>query len=294
MYLAKESGRNTYEFYSDKIRETQRNNDENTQKLSSILKTYNPKNSLYIEYQPLLDCSGSYSSSSLKECEALLRWKDENGRNISPEEFITLAEKNNLINHVNKFVIDEVCKQQKIWQTHTCLEDIRININLSGSKEIFKELLDGLKRNIEEYDLDPKLFGIEITERTLFDVCETTIAELEKIRDMGMKISIDDFGTGYSSFSYLNKLPITTLKIDKTFIDDLTENEYNQKIVDSIIALGHSLDLKIVAEGVETIEQFKYLKKRKCNSIQGYLFKRPLHSSDIHSYLYREIGAVAS
>lgn len=283
MYFAKESGRGTFKFYSDEIRAVQRSNDESTQKLRSILTRNNPNNNLYLEYQPLLSCDNN--PDEIKECEALLRWKDDDGNNISPEKFIALSEKTNLINDINKFVIDEVCKQQKNWQKDSQVEDIRVNINLSGGKKIFKELLDRLKDNIKKYDLNPRLFGIEITERTLVDVSDSTIAELEAIRNMGMKISIDDFGTGYSSFGYLNKLPITTLKIDKEFIDDLPENKYNQKIVDSIIGLGHSLGLEIVAEGVETQEQLSYLKDKSCNSIQGYLFNKPLSISAIYSYL---------
>ena len=290
MYFAKESGRGTFRFYSDEIRDVQRSNDESNQKLRSILSKNNPNNNLYLEYQPLLSCDNS--DGQIKECEALLRWKDDDGKNISPEKFIALSEKSNLINDINKFVIDEVCKQQKAWQEDSDIEDIRVNINLSGSKEKFKELLLGLKFNIKKYHLNPNLFGIEITERTLFDVSESTIAELVSIRKMGMKISIDDFGTGYSSFGYLNKLPITTLKIDKIFIDDLPYNKYNQKIVDSIIGLGHSLGLEVVAEGVETQQQLTYLKDKACNSIQGYLFKKPLPTSDIYSYLVNDSVAV--
>ena len=285
MYLAKSSGRKTFVFYSKQIRETELINDKNTQKLRSILSSENINENLYLVYQPLLSCSKSLDKT--KECEALLRWKDDNGNNISPDSFIPLAEKSNLIYKVNTFVINEVCKQQKIWQEQDSIEDIRVNINLSGSKEAFKELLNTLKTNIEKLALNPRLFGIEITERTLFDVSEETITELELVRKMGMKISIDDFGTGYSSFGYLNKLPITTLKIDKSFIDNLTNNFYNQKIVDSIITLGHSLGLEIVAEGVETVQQLKYLKSHSCNSIQGYLFKKPLAVSGIDTYLHQ-------
>ena len=283
MYESKQTGRNTFSFYSEELRLAQLSMDENTKSLREILANKNMKGNLYLSYQPLL--SGQNASQDFKECEALLRWRDDEGNNIPPSEFIVQAEKSSLINDINKFVIDEVCMQQQIWKEEGSLEEIRVNINLSGSKEIFKELLNRLKNNIRNYDLNPRLFGVEITERTLFEICDTTIFELASIREMGMKISIDDFGTGYSSFGYLNKLPITTLKIDKTFIDDLPNNAYTQKIVDSMIALGHSLGLEIVAEGVETREQLMYLRSKSCDYIQGYLFKKPLSGFEIRNYL---------
>jgi EAL domain-containing protein (putative c-di-GMP-specific phosphodiesterase class I) len=238
---------------------------------------------LYLVYQPLFN--GNNKSTDLKECEALLRWRDDDGTHISPAVFIEQAEKSTLINDINKFVIDEVCMQQQTWKEHGDLDDIRVNINLSGDKYVFKELLVQLKDNILDYDLEPQLFGIEITEKTLSEICDSTIAELESVRKMGMKISIDDFGTGYSSLGQLNNLPITTLKIDKSFIDDLPNNTSTQKVVDAMITLGHSLDLEIVAEGVETKEQLTYLRGKSCDYIQGYLFKKPQSGFEIHKYL---------
>ncbi len=142
-------------------------------------------------------------------------------------------------------------------------------------------MLDRFIQNVEFYELDPKLFGIELTERTIHEVSKETIKDLEKMRKKGVKISIDDFGTGYSSLSHLKKLPITTLKIDKEFITGLPEDKADHALVKAIITLGHSLNLDVVAEGVETFEQFEFLKKYSCDIAQGYYYHRPLPGNKI-------------
>jgi len=154
-------------------------------------------------------------------------------------------------------------------------------VNLSGNKLIFKKLLKQFKRNLRSMNLSPTLFGIELTERTLNDISKETIFELEEMRDLGMKIAIDDFGTDYSSLISLKDLPITTLKIDKGFIEGLPDNKDDHALVKTIITLGHSLNLDIVAEGVETFEQLQFLKEHECNIAQGYYFHRPLESTQI-------------
>ncbi|KAG1694884.1 putative signaling protein [Nymphon striatum] len=210
------------------------------------------KKNYALQYQPLLNIKDGTTT----ECEALLRWTNQDGMKIPADDFIPLAEKTNLIEKLNIFVIDEACKQQSIWQ-RSGPKNIRININLSGNKIIFTKLLNRFIHNVRYYDLDPKLFGIELTERTIHEVPKDTIKDLENIRKAGVKISIDDFGTGYSSLSYLKNLPITTLKIDKEFIVGLPEDKADHALVKAIITLGHSLNLDVVAEGVETYEQVR-------------------------------------
>ena len=227
-------------------------------------------------YQPLTNIS----DGRITECEALIRWKGIDGEVISPDVFIPLAEKTNLIEKINLLVVDEACKQQKEWQD-LGVNNVRININLCGNKLIFNNLLARFKHNLERLNLPPDLFGIELTERTLNEISDKTMRQLAEIRKKGVKISIDDFGTGYSSLSYLKKLPITTLKIDKEFIKGLPEDKDDQAFVRAIITLGHSLDLDIVAEGVETLEQFEFLKEHACNTVQGFYFHRPLDSDQI-------------
>ena len=276
MYSAKQSGRNCYQLYSVETNRQIEKNHTISHTLHTILKDDNNNKELFLMYQPLMNIS----EGDIKECEALIRWKNAEGKMIMPDEFIPLAEKSNLIEKINIFVVNEACKQQREWQ-QSDIKDIRININLSGNKLIFKKLLKQFKRNLRSMNLSPTLFGIELTERTLNEISQETIYELEEMRELGMKISIDDFGTDYSSLISLKNLPITTLKIDKGFIAGLPENKDDYALVKTIIALGHSLNLDIVAEGVETFEQLQFLKEHSCNIAQGYYFHRPLESTQI-------------
>lgn len=276
MYSAKESGRNCYQFFSIKTKNIIEKGHAITYALHKILKSKNANNELYMKFQPLLNIA----DNNIKECEALLRWKTKDGLIVSTAEFIAHAEKSNLIEKINNFVIDESCQQQKHWH-ELGVFDIKININLSGNKKIFAESLMRLDKKIIELGLSPSQFGIELTERTIMEVSEKTIQKLKKLRNAGMKIAIDDFGTGYSSLSYLKKLPITTIKIDKSFISDLPNDKDDRELVKTIITLGHSLNLDIVAEGVETIEQLDFLRLHNCDIAQGYYFHYPLKQDEM-------------
>jgi len=276
MYAAKQSGRNCHLFFS--IENSIKLEREHTisHALQKVMKDNNKNNELYLVYQPLVNIN----DKNFNECEALIRWKDKDGNNINTGEFIEIAEKSNLIEKVNLFVIEEACKQQYQWQQEG-ITNIRININLSGNKRIFDKLLRGLLDNLGRYNLRPDQFGIELTERTMHEVSEETTEDLSHFRDLGMKIAIDDFGTGYSSLSYLKDLPITSLKIDRGFITNLPNDKVDVAIVKAIITLAHSLEFDVIAEGVETQEQFEFLQKYKCNIAQGYLLHRPLKATDI-------------
>ena len=276
MYSAKKSGRNCYQYYSTETNSKIERDHTISHTLHTILKDNNKNKELFLMYQPLMNIS----EGGIKECEALIRWKNTEGKMIMPDEFIPLAEKSNLIEKINLFVVNEACKQQSEWQ-QSGINDVRINVNLSGNKLIFKKLLKQFKRNLRSMNLSPTLFGIELTERTLNDISKETIFELEEMRDLGMKIAIDDFGTDYSSLISLKDLPITTLKIDKGFIEGLPDNKDDHALVKTIITLGHSLNLDIVAEGVETFEQLQFLKEHECNIAQGFYFHRPLESTQI-------------
>ena len=276
MYSAKQMGRNCIQFFSKEISEKMEKDHFIYHSLHKVLKNENVDNELFLKYQLL----HNIKNGDVSECEALLRWKNMDGDFILADDFIPLAEKTNLIEKVNLFVINEACKQQHEWQ-QSGINNIRININLSGNKIIFNNLLNQFRSNLVTMNLDPALFGIELTERTIHEISQDTIYQLDEIRKQGMKISIDDFGTGYSSLSYLKKLPITTLKIDKEFITGLPNNKDDVALVKAIITLGHSLNLDVVAEGVETIEQFEFLKEHACNIAQGYYFYRPLNCKQI-------------
>ena len=276
MYAAKQSGRNCHQFFS--IENSKKLEREHTlsHALQTVLKNNNKENQLFLVYQPLVNIN----DNNFNECEALIRWKDKDGNNINTAEFIEIAERSNLIEKINLFVIEEACKQQYQWQQEG-ITNIRININLSGNKRIFDKLLRSLLDNLGRYDLRPDQFGIELTERTMHEVSEDTTEDLSHFRDLGMKIAIDDFGTGYSSLSYLKDLPITTIKIDQVFISGLPNEKVDVALVKAIITLAHSLEFDVIAEGVETEEQFEFLKQCKCNIAQGYLLHKPLSSKDI-------------
>lgn len=273
MYQAKKDGRGCYRIFSQKLNNEMLMKNDISQRLQTSLSN---KRNIFLVYQPLLDTQ----SCDVMECEALLRWNDSKLGNISPTTFIPITEKTNLIKAVNYFVIDQVCKQQTEWRENNNKE-IRINLNLAGNQEIFIASLKRLVGRIRNLNLSPSLFGIEITERSLFEINDKTINQLRIINKMGIKISIDDFGTGYSSLLYLSKLPITTLKIDKEFISNICNKEKDNAIILSIIKLGQSLDLDIVAEGVETLNQYEYLKRNSCHIIQGYLFSKPVPPEEL-------------
>jgi diguanylate cyclase (GGDEF)-like protein len=276
MYAAKEAGKNCYSIFSKENHEKFEKEKATCHALHTILNKGNKNKELYLMYQPLLNIN----DSKFSECEALIRWTNDDGITTMPDDFIPLAEKSNLIEKISLFVIDEACKQQSEWQRNG-VKDVRIHINLSGNKIIFEKLLSHFKDNIESRSLYPSLFGIELTERTLNFISDETIRQLDQLRRLGMKIAIDDFGTDYSSLSQLKKLPITTLKIDKDFIAGLGDDRDDQALVKTIIQMGHSLQLEIVAEGVETYEQLAFLKENCCNTAQGYFFHHPLKSKHI-------------
>lgn len=276
MYSAKQNGRNCYQLYS--LDDSNKIDREHalSHALQTILKNKNSDNQLSLVYQPLVNINDKH----FNECEALIRWKDTDGNLINTVDFIETAEKSNLIEKVNTFVIEEVCKQQARWQKEG-IDDIRIHINLSGNKRIFSNLFGSLAQNVAKHNLSPKLFGIELTERTMYEISEETYDKLDHFRNIGMKISIDDFGTGYSSLSYLKKLPITSVKIDREFITGLPNNKVDIALVKAIITLAHSLDFDVVAEGVETQEQFDFLDSCECNIAQGYLLHKPMSPEKI-------------
>lgn len=277
MYGSKTSGRNCYQFYSKDKNKKLDQEHTLSHTLKTILMNNNKDDELSLVYQPLVNID----DNSFNECEALIRWKNNEGKIINTSDYIAISEKSNLIEKVNIFVIEEACKQQRQWQD-LGIDNIRININLSGNRRIFKELFKSLYSNIDRYNLKPEQFGIELTERTIYDVSEETIADLKQLRDLGMKIAVDDFGTGYSSLSYLKDLPITSVKIDSSFIRDLPKQKTDVALVNAIISLAHSLDYDVIAEGVENEQQLEFLKQNKCDIAQGYLLHHPLTPTDMN------------
>ena len=188
--------------------------------------------------------------------------------------FITAIETSDLINPVTEWVFKTACLQNKSWQT-AGLPTITMSINLS-IRNLNQLFLSAVEKILKDTDLKPDSFEIELTEGVLMENVENNILILNSLKEMGLKISIDDFGTGYSSLSYLKRFPIDTIKIDKSFVQDIATDKGDEAIVTAIIAMAHSMNFKVIAEGVETEEQFKFLYEHHCDEIQGFYFSRPL------------------
>jgi len=267
MYRAKGAGRNAYRFYTAEM--NARSLDR--LKLEGLLRRAIERCEFLLHYQPKVLCG------DLRLCgaEALLRWKHPDRGLVSPADFIPLLEETGLIVPVGEWVIGEVCRQIRAWRD-AGLAPVRVAINLSGRQFVQGDLADLVRRATLAAGIDPGLLEFELTEGTLMSHAGETIANLEQLKQAGSALSVDDFGTGYSSLAYLKRFPLDALKIDRSFISDATSNSDDAAIVKAIIRMAHELDLKVVAEGVETQAQLEFLRKRGCDEIQGYLFSKPL------------------
>ena len=231
-----------------------------------------------IYYQPKFD-----SFNLIYGFEALIRWNHPQRGLVSPLEFIPVAERSDQIKEIGKYVIDTVCRQTKKWVDagHNLIG----SINLSVKQLEEGSIVTDLKNSLEYYQLDPKYLELEITESVMIKNEKKNMDTLNKIKDIGLLLSIDDFGTGYSSFNYLNNMPIDTLKIDKSFITDIDKEAEKYKITSSIIKMANDLNVSVVAEGVETKDEFLTLESVKCDKYQGYYFSEPLTLSQFEEIL---------
>ncbi|PSF11495.1 putative bifunctional diguanylate cyclase/phosphodiesterase [Marinobacter shengliensis] len=276
MYQAKESGKNSICFYTSDI------NDRllRYQKTTALLRNALVAGSLQLYFQPQIDLK----NGRMRSCEALLRCFDENSRPVPPDIFIPVAEKSGLINRIGDWVIDAACKQLTAWK-NTALGDLRIDINLSGKQLTNQHLASDILQKLYHHDLRPSQLGVELTENEVIEGDEVQIGQLERLKNAGVHISIDDFGTGYSSLLYLRKLPVCSLKIDRSFLHHAMENSSDMAIMQAIITVGHSLGLSVVVEGVETTEQDNLVKTLSCDLAQGYLYARPMPADSMAAYL---------
>lgn len=226
---------------------------------------------LEIYYQPQIDSR----NNQIMGAEALLRWNHPIKGMISPLDFIPIAEESGLIVPIGRWVLLNACKQLKIWheQGHT---DMTVSVNLSGRQFEEDDLLTMIESILSETGLAPDFLHIELTENQIFKNTHFTIDKMKELKMLGVKIALDDFGTGYSSLGYLKNFPIDTLKVDRSFMADITKDKDNAAITSTIIALAQNLGLDIIAEGVETEEQLVFLTAKDCFTIQGYYFSKPL------------------
>lgn len=271
MYRAKEQGRNHYQFYTLDMnaKALERLNLEND------LRHALERDEFLLHYQPLLDLS----SHQIVGFEALLRWDHTDHGFISPVDFIPIAEETGLIMPIGEWVLDAACRQAKLWQDQG-FGNANIAVNLSNRQFAQENMLETVTKALDGAGLGPEHLELEITESCVMENPDEAIVVLRQLNDMGIRISIDDFGTGYSSLSYLKRFPLDTLKIDRSFVNDITDDQDGAAIVEAILAMAHSLRLKVVAEGVETREQMAFLEAHNCDIIQGYLLSKPLSPAD--------------
>ena len=219
----------------------------------------------------------------IEGAEALLRWPQSDQRVMGPVEFIPIAEDTGLIIPLGEWVLLEACSQAQAWQARH--PGLRIAVNLSARQFRQKDLSGMIERVLGETGLAPGLLELELTESMLMHHAEETVLILRRLDEMGVRLAIDDFGTGYSSLSYLKRFPIHTLKIDRSFVCDISTDPGDAAIVTAIVAMARSLDLNVIAEGVETEEQAAFLRALACHQAQGYHFGRPMPAADFAARL---------
>jgi predicted signal transduction protein with EAL and GGDEF domain len=267
MYRAKEQGRNTFQFYSAQF------NVHSVERLTreSQLRGVLERDELLLNYQPVIDAR----SGRITGMEALVRWQNPQGGLLQPGQFISIAEDTGLIVPIGAWVLRTACAQQRAW-LELGLPPVSVAVNLSPRQFAHRYLVEDIQRVLQETQCDTRYLELEITEGTVMHNALHAIELLTKLKQMGIRISIDDFGTGYSSLSYLKRFPIDTLKIDRSFVTDVPHDSGNTAITRAILAMAHSLGLKVVGEGVETSEQHEFLRENGCDEMQGYFFSPPV------------------
>ncbi|MBA5709082.1 bifunctional diguanylate cyclase/phosphodiesterase [Pseudomonas fulva] len=272
MYHAKRVGKNGYSFFDASMNSNARQQLQLVQDLRLAVAA----GQFRLHYQPKFDA---------KQCqpigaEALLRWEHPQHGLLAPDRFISLAEKTGLIISIGDWVLDEACRQMRLWLDEG-IEGWRIAVNLSAIQFCHAGLLDSVARALERHALPANCLTLEITETTAMSDVEVSLTVLQQLSDMGVDLSIDDFGTGYSSLMYLKRLPANELKIDRGFVRELEDEGEDAAIVSAIVALGRALGLRIVAEGVETSSQQAFLTRLGCDALQGYLLGRPVPAEQL-------------
>ncbi|HET8707251.1 MAG TPA: EAL domain-containing protein, partial [Pseudomonadales bacterium] len=265
MHHAKAQGRNNYQFYSASI------NAMALERLSieNDLRHAIERDELRLHFQPKVNLH----DGEVTEAEALIRWQHPTRGMIPPYQFIGIAEETGMIIPMGHWIIQETCRKILDWRARG-LGSIRVAVNLSAAQFKERGLVDFLRETLQQFKLDGSALELEITEGLLMEDTERTISALNAFRDLGVQVALDDFGTGYSSLSYLTRFPINTLKIDRSFVKEVSNNPQSAAIVTAIISLCKSLNLEVVAEGVETRAELSFLRTQSCDVIQGFLFSK--------------------
>ena len=271
MYAAKENGRNTHMYFTEEMNQ----HALERRKLEVSLRSALKENEFFLVFQPQIDLG----SDKIVGAEVLLRWQHPELGVIPPDKFIPLAEETGLIGPIGEWVLDAACRQLRAWQDAGYPLQ-RVGVNVSGFQFQQPDLIEMIDRILEETGLDPCSLELELTESIVMENADANIQKLSQLRERGISLAIDDFGTGYSSLSYLKFFTVDRIKIDRSFVRHLTEINDDAAIVETILAMAKTLNLKVVAEGVENQEQLDFFKARDCHEIQGYFLGRPMVPDD--------------
>ncbi len=276
MYFAKNEGKNKFKFFSPEIDSSAKNKSF----VRAYLRSAMDNGELSLVYQPIVDMQ----TQEVKGAEALLRWNSLEVGDVAPSDFIPIAEETGLIEPIGMWVFRQACMQIKLWRD-AGFSPIPLSINMSAEqlkKENFTTMVAFI---LKEFDIAPHLIELELTETSIMSDVESSIKSMLELNRLGISLAIDDFGTGYSSISYLRKLKLNRLKIDKSFVENIPDNSEDIHITNSIISLANSLHLELTVEGIETDQQFAHFRDTSCGSAQGYLFSRPVKAVEFEEFL---------
>ncbi|RLA08636.1 MAG: hypothetical protein DRQ59_13770 [Gammaproteobacteria bacterium] len=284
MYQAKQQGKNTFRFFTEDINAKAHRQRELQDNLRKAL----PNNEFTVFFQPIVDTR----SGQVVSAEALLRWHSANLGEVFPDEFIPAAESAGLIPELGCWVLKQAIATGAHWHQRFGIE-LRIAVNASSIQFRNNLLFDTIKEQIDNHTWNPDLLEVESTEGLLLDDSSVVNTYIDAISNCGVRLSVDDFGTGFSALSYLKNYPVSTVKIDRSFIMDLPGDKENAVLVQAIIAMAHGLRLEVIAEGVETAEQWEYLKSLDCDFVQGYYFGKPMPQADFEDFLMAQLDKPA-
>lgn len=278
MYQAKELGRNCYHSYT----ETLTADAIHAMTLESGLHRALERREFVVHYQPKVDIR----TGRIVGSEALVRWQHPEYGLVPPNKFIALAEETGLIGPISDYVLETACTQTKHWMDASC-QQLSVSVNISARQFQQHRLTKSVRQALRKSCLPAHCLDLELTESTLMNESDAVIPVLNEFRELGVRISVDDFGTGYSSLSFLKRFPVNAVKIDRSFVTDITTNPDDAAIAGAVVAMTHSLKLKVCAEGVETIEQLEFLRSLQCDEMQGYFISPPISAQEFDELLWQ-------
>ena len=283
MYRAKESGGGSYHVYNSALDAAYHERVQLDRELTLALE----RNQFQLFYQPQLD----FRAGRIIGCEALIRWHHPKFGLIPPNEFIPMAEENGTITDIGRWAIQEACRQIREWKDAQ-LGELKVAVNVSPKQFRKGDLVEDVRYALDLHGIQGQYLGIELTESSVMQHPDEVIKVLKRLKVLGLSVSMDDFGTGYSSLSHLRKLPIDTIKIDRSFVVDMVSNNEDRALVSTIVAMGHSLNRHVIAEGVESIDQVVLLRNEGCHTMQGYFFGKPVPPEQFVQYLSQPVPGV--